>query len=253
MENAMDKPKIILIILFLIVSSVSAYKVADIYGILDKNENIPDLKIVYDLKCSFKNDVEFGIMPDGNDVRVGVNIKSQGDLKTCSSLELTISHNVSSIKGLVTGKDFKASSYVDNGNVRVDVDSRYFKDNGFENIEIVIPDIVNKLDSSTYELKGNFVLADANSKSTIFLSLENKYQIVRVAPETTKIKVDIGDVKYWISDTDKHQNSKFITTWKNPFVEKELILTMLLLSALFGIGISGFMEVVISISAKQRR
>jgi hypothetical protein len=251
--------KILVLTIFIVLTLASAYLIADIYGITKKGGK-RFLAMSIGTYCDFPLDVEYGILPSKDKVLVGVNLKTTGDFKTCSEIRLRIrGYDPNEIIGYTTKKNYKSITTLE-GDIRVlELDWNYLQANGFENLRVSFPGAIHEIDSANSELRGSFSIESTSGNQraptlSTFLSLESRYVITKSYPEVSKTKVEPDNVKHWVVDSvpfNEQLSGAFIVSWKDPELEKDNILRMLLLSALFGIGISGIVEMMISFFDKR--
>ncbi len=249
----MKSIKWILLILFTLISAISAYLIADIFGI----SNDPSRQFFHirtTPQCNFEYDIAYKLYPKGDDLLVVVRVnKDAEDYSECIGFEVAFTgFSPSSVKNFF-GEEF-LQRFRRIGETKIlEFDSKDLKENDFGDFKIMIPDALTRLDVSSYELRGSFEtgsvneLIDRKPKVSTFLYLQPRFNIVNVTPSINEFEVTSDYTEYMIGATNWENTSGIIAAWEDPFEAQKSIMFMLILSAVFGVGISGIFELLISL------
>lgn len=247
----------VLFVTFMLLIIIPALFIANQYGIVGKNKP-KHISISANLNCDTINNVEFFLSPDGATAIASINLKEGRTYKSSDCREVTFRLGKFPPQEIVLS-DFSSSTTFPVDNIEKNADG-YHKLKITQGVDVpAIPSFITfkynnaieKFGLAKYRLSANMRLGGfthspgvSHIDSSLHFSLPFEYFLTEHAPATLNQKVDqkLDHVKYFFDDDVE----TIVTSWTNPEESENGILQMLLLSALFGVGISGLIELMIS-------
>jgi hypothetical protein len=247
----------VLLVTFTLLIITPAIFIANQYGIVGKNKP-KHISISANLVCNTINNVEFFLTPDGDAAIASMNLKEGRSYKSSDCREITFHFGKFAPQEIVLS-DFGGSTIFPVDKIEKNAD-------GYHKLKITlgidVPSIpsliqfrydnaIEKFGLAKYRLSANMRLdgfthspSVSRIDSILHFSLPFEYFLTEHAPTSISQKVDhkLDHIKYIFDDNVE----TIVTSWTNPEESENGILQMLLLSALFGVGISGLIELMIS-------
>jgi hypothetical protein len=232
---------------FLII--LPAYLISTAYGLDSNSEGV--IRTSYETLCKNLAKVDLSVEPKGNDAYVALYLRSSNSQPVfCEELRFNFKGSKpTKIEGANLFENYVSLENLDNypnDNSRFSIRST----SQYQLPDIIrfeFRDVVEKSGLSTYDLKANFELIHYTHPEPMidwFLTLPTELSLDKLIPEAGKVKVsnDFDHIKYFIES----KTSSFFAKWKNNLEEDYSVLYLMGLSTLFGIGISGLMELLIN-------
>lgn len=224
---------------------VPAYFIADSYGLTETKISEP-IYISASLHCPFDG-AYVDMSPQGRDVLVALTFHTPSNTTDkCDTSSLYFGKTTPSSIEIFDGSDIAPRiKQQRDGDYELQIAKQY--DETFTSNKYVFRyrNIIHKTGLSTYGFRATFrigiVTSSGHHKSHISFLLPSSLTNKEIIPEQASVEIEKDAIIYRFPD----KTQTFIAKWEDTEEAETNILLMLLLSALFGVGISGLMEVII--------
>jgi hypothetical protein len=211
--------------------------------------------------CPFQTNIEYLLVPgtpNQNDTTVIARILTGENLRSCEYVEYDFGkyypHTIiSELDGSDLSKHIRAHDggwkYIIKGE---DIENEH----PYYDVKFIYADSVNALSYSESEVKVSLSLSKTQvgysndrgeyisirrSSSRAGLFLSEHLVLKRIMPKEIAQKLSKGSMQYLLE-----QGGTTVASWKDPEKEKSKVIMILVLSVLFGAGVTGFVELFVS-------
>ncbi|WP_139141484.1 hypothetical protein [Pseudohongiella acticola] len=248
-----------LFVSFVCLTIIPAFLISDRYGISYSSE-VETITASVSTECENVDNLEFFVTTeegfDDSRVQVAINLKDGNSYISHDCEKVVIALGKNSPSRVVLTDYFSEEILLDNV-IKEDGDENYSLTLNYEETPILAgivfsyDDSIDRSGIANYAIRGRFRISDHNVtpevsevQSKVFFSLPYIFSPNGHFPQSTSQTVDsnFDHIKYnFPSDTET-----IIVKWTDQDRQDRSVLEMLLLSALFGVGISGLIEFALS-------
>lgn len=249
---------VILIIVFLGLIVITSYMISQRYGIVSASENQP-VNVVVSLECNNVDNLEFALTTEENlgksIVSATINLKDGNTYMShdCEKVVLYFGGNAPDEIFLtdLLGEQVTLNDVIDkNEEGRYSLELDFNETPILSSIHLRYNDAIERSGLASYAARGRFKILEyritpqiERMHSKIFFSLPYSFSPNGHFPQSVSQTVagNFDHIKYYFPD----DTETFVVRWSDQDEQDRSVLEMLFLSALFGVGLSGLIEMVL--------